>query len=304
MSFLTRFAHVLRRDEPLGKYTAARLGGNADWLYSTAHDTPLEQLVDVVAAAWADGLPVRVIGGGANVLISDKGVRGLVVVNRITQVQFGAWHDGRTASASSGTGLLAMARACAKAGYRGFEWAVGVPGTIGGAVVNNAGAHGADIASNVADVVIYEANGGASLLNGAQLGYDYRTSALKRRDDKRFVVLLATFALPQGAPADIQARMEEYNAYRKRTQPHGASLGSVFKNPPNDYAGRLIEACGLKGYRIGTAQVSEKHANFFLNVGDANATDYAALIDHVQACVYARFGVILELEIEKVGEWG
>ncbi len=303
MSLFSRYESLIKRDEPLGKYTAARMGGKADALYVTQHDTHPEELVKVVQAAWDEGLPVRVIGGGANILVSDKGVRGLVVVNRIAQSEFNTWHDGRPASATAGTGILAFARACAKQGLGGFEWAVGVPGTVGGAIVNNAGAHGADMAESVADVVVYDAENGATLLTNTQMAYQYRTSTLKQRTDKRFLVLLATFILPPTPLETIQAKMDEFNAYRKRTQPHGASLGSVFKNPPNDYAGWLIEACDLKGYGIGTAQVSEKHANFFINTGDANATDYNALIEHVQATVQDRFGLWLELEIEKVGEW-
>lgn len=303
MSALAPYDDKLLRDEPLGKYTAGRMGGTADWVYVARADTPIEELVGVMQACWQAGLPVRVLGGGANVLVSDKGVRGVVIINRLAKIETSDWHEGRVISATGGTGLQAFARECAKLGLAGMEWAIGVPGTVGGAVVNNAGAHGADMAQSVADVVVYEAEGGAKLYSNAQMQYHYRESILKKRTDKRFIVLLATFVLKKDNPEFITARMEEFNAYRKRTQPHGASLGSVFKNPPNDYAGRLIEACGLKGYTIGTAQVSEKHANFFINTGQANASDYYALIRHVQEAVYARFGVALDLEIELLGEW-
>lgn len=292
----------LKRSAPLAKYTAARLGGSADWLYVTGRDEPIEQLVEVVQAAWDAGLPVRVIGGGANILVSDRGVRGLVVVNRITQIQYGAWHDGRTVSATAGTSLLRLARACATHGIAGMEWAIGVPGTVGGAIVNNAGAHGADMADSVADVVVYTATGGAQLYTAADLDYDYRYSALKARSDRRFVVLLATFVLPHDDRHAIQARMADYNAYRKRTQPPGASLGSIFKNPPDDYAGRLIQVSGLKGYQQGGVQVSDVHANFIVN-HTATASAYYALIEHVRETVYRQQGVELELEIELVGDW-
>lgn len=290
----------LQQDAPLAKYTAARLGGNADWLYIAKESN--QQLVDVVQSAWDDGLPVRVLGGGANVLVSDKGVRGLVVINRVTEIQFGEWHEGRTVSATGGTGLLRLARECAAKGYAGFEWAVGVPGTVGGAIVNNAGAHGDDMAASVADVVVYEAEKGAQLYTNSDLQYTYRHSALKVREDKRFVVLLSTLKLPKDDPDAIKARMAAFNAYRKRTQPPGATLGSIFKNPPNDYAGRLIEASGLKGYRIGGVMVSDVHANFIVN-NDATATEYYDLIRHVQHTVKAEQGVELELEIELVGDW-
>lgn len=304
MSWLAKLEHSgLQRNASLAKYTAARVGGAADWLYVTQQDTPLAQLVEVVSAAWADGLPVRVLGGGANVLVSDAGVRGLVVINRISQIKFGHWHDGRSVSATAGTGLLRFARTCAARGYAGMEWAIGVPGTVGGAIVNNAGAHGDDMAASLADVVVYEADYGAQLYNVVDLDYSYRHSALKARQDRRFVVLLATFTLRQDDSEAIQARMDDYNAYRKRTQPPGASLGSIFKNPEGDYAGRLIEACGLKGRRVGGVQVSPKHANFFVNDAAATASDYDALIRAVQDAVHAQTGISLELEIERLGAW-
>jgi UDP-N-acetylmuramate dehydrogenase len=301
---ITPLAHALGvqllRDEPLAKYTAARIGGPADWLYVARGS--VEELSTVVQAAWAQGMPVRVIGGGANVLVADKGVRGLVVVNRVAQVVFGEWHEGRTASATAGVNLTTFANKCQKHGLAGMGWAVSVPGTVGGAIVNNAGAHGDDMAASVADVVVLEPDG-PKLYTVDDLAYGYRCSTLKARDDRRFLVLLATFKLPPDDPAAIKARMVKFKDHRKRTQPPGASLGSIFKNPPGDYAGRLIEAAGLKGYRIGTALVSPVHANFFLNDGAANATDYRALIDHAQRTVYAQTGIWLETEIELIGEW-
>jgi UDP-N-acetylmuramate dehydrogenase len=142
-----------------------------------------------------------------------------------------------------------------------------------------------------------------SVLTPADLGFAYRASSLKTRGDRRFLVTGAVLALKQDDPAAIQARMDEFIAHRKRTQPPGASLGSIFKNPPGDYAGRLIEACGLKGYQIGGAQVSPVHANFFINTDAATAGDYSALINHVGEAVYVQTGVRLEIEIERIGEW-
>jgi UDP-N-acetylmuramate dehydrogenase len=186
-----------------------------------------------------------------------------------------------------------------------MEWAVGVPGTLGGAIVNNAGAHGGDMSDCIQDVVVYEAVHGPQLYSCTDLQYGYRSSSLKTRQDKRYIVLLATFSLTPDDPAAIHARMKEFNEYRKRTQPPGASLGSIFKNPPGDYAGRLIEASGLKGTRVGGLEVSKKHANFIVNTGqESTASDYYALIRQVQETVYQLQGVSLELEIELVGEWG
>jgi UDP-N-acetylmuramate dehydrogenase len=295
-----RLADRLLPDEPLARYTAARMGGPADWLYLAKHST--DELVEVVRAAWEQGLPVRVLGGGANVLVSDAGVRGLVIVNRVSEVAFGEWHEGRNVAVTGGTGLAVLAHKCQARGLSGMEWAVSVPGTVGGAVVNNAGAHGGDMAAVVRDVVVLDAVQGPKLYTQADMDYGYRHSRLKARTDRRFLVLLTLLALKPDDPAAIEARMNEHIAYRKRTQPPGASLGSIFKNPPGDYAGRLIEMCGLKGHRIGGAQVSPVHANFFINTGKATASDYYALICHVQRVVEDQTGVHLETEVELVGE--
>jgi UDP-N-acetylmuramate dehydrogenase len=295
----------LFQDEPMARYTAARLGGTADWLYVARES--VDELVEVVGHAWEQRIPVRVLGSGANVLVSDKGIRGLVVLNHVSEVTFGDWHGGRNVSATSGTGLTVLANRCQSQGLTGMEWAVSVPGTVGGAVVNNAGAHGSDMAESVVDVVVLEAGSGPKLYTREDLAYDYRYSALKAREDRDYLVLMATFSLTRDDPESIKARMGELIAIRKQTQPPGASLGSIFKNPPGDYAGRLIEAAGLKGYRIGSAMVSPVHANFFINVttGDVEpaAADYHSLIKHVHEVVYAHSGVELELEIELIGEW-
>jgi UDP-N-acetylmuramate dehydrogenase len=301
MNLPAPYQERLLRDEPLGRYTAARLGGAADGVY-IARESAVE-LALVMQAAWSQGVPVRVLGGGANVLISDAGFRGLVVINDVTDIHFGDWHERRNVAAAAGVGLTVLARKCQSRGLSGLEWATSVPGTVGGAVVNNAGAHGSDIAANLIEAVVLDEQRGAVILSRDELAYGYRTSALKSRSDRRFVVLLAQFALTADDPAAILARMESFIAHRKRTQPPGASLGSIFKNPPGDYAGRLIEQAGLKGYRIGGAEISTVHANFFINTGGATARDYLALIRHAQARVQALYGVELELEVELVGDW-
>jgi UDP-N-acetylmuramate dehydrogenase len=293
MNQLAPYLPLFRRDEPLAKYTAARLGGSADYLY-VARDSNAE-LIAVIRAAWADGMPVRVLGGGANVLVSDAGVRGLVIINHVSQIGF----QDRLVTVTGGVSLTVLARKCAAMGLSGFEWAVSVPGTIGGAVVNNAGAHGGDMTSSLIDAEIVTPEG-VTMLTNADLAYAYRESALKRRADRRFLVTAARLRLNDGDPSAIQALMEDFIAHRKRTQPPGASLGSIFKNPPGDYAGRLIESCGLKGFAIGGAQVSPIHANFFINTGTATAADYLALVEHVRAAVERETGIHLETEIELI----
>lgn len=290
----------LQRHESLARFTAARLGGPADWLYVARGENTESELIRVLQTAWHSGIPVRILGGGANVLVSDAGFRGLIVINHHSVIQ----RDGDTITVSGGTGLTVLCRKLQAMGLAGFEWAVAVPGTIGGAVVNNAGAHGSDTAASLVSAEIVEPDGTHHLTRD-DLAYDYRNSALKHRADRRFLVLRAVMRFTPDDPAAILARMESFNAHRKRTQPAGASLGSIFKNPPGDYAGRLIEAAGLKGYRIGAAMVSPVHANFFMNVeGSAgSASDYYALVRHVQQAVTDRFGVHLETEIELIGDF-
>jgi UDP-N-acetylmuramate dehydrogenase len=287
----------LLHNESLAKYTAARIGGAADLLY-IARDSN-EQLCAVVAAAWAEGVPVRVLGGGANVLVSDSGVRGLVIINRVGKA---AYND-TSVTVTAGMSLGVLARKCAAQGLSGFEWAVSVPGTVGGAVVNNAGAHGGDMAGCLRSAALIDAENGTQVLTNADLAYEYRSSGLKARTDRRFLVTMATLSFTHDTPGAINVRMDEYITHRKRTQPAGASLGSIFKNPPGDYAGRLIESCGLKGAKIGRAQVSPVHANFFINTGGTStASDYFRLIMLVRDVVYQKTGVLLETEVELVGE--
>ena len=285
----------MRSDVPLARYTAARLGGPADWLYS-ARDSS-EELVAALGHAREREIPFRALGGGANVLIADEGLRGLVLINRVQQVAFGdAW-----LRASAGSGLMALARQCQARGLAGLEWAVSVPGTLGGAVINNAGAHGGDMAGMLLEATLLEADGSLKTLSAADLAYAYRNSCLKRRKSRDWLVLEATLALRPDDPARIATRMAAFNVARKRSQPPGASLGSIFRNPPGDFAGRLIEASGLKGLRCGAAQVSNLHANFFINPGVASADDYRRLVTRVQEVVLREQGVRLEPEIELLG---
>ena len=290
-----RLAERLSADVPLARYTAARLGGPAEWLYS-ARDSRAE-LVAVMCHAREAELPLRVLGGGANVLIADEGLRGLVLINHVQELEFGgAW-----LRASAGSGLMALARSCQARGLSGLEWAVSVPGTLGGAVINNAGAHGGDMAGLLREALLREADGELRRLTAAELAYDYRHSSLKMRADRDWLLLEATLALQPDDPARIAARMATFSAARKRSQPPGASLGSIFRNPPGDYAGRLIEVSGLKGCRSGAAQVSTLHANFFINPGHATTDDYRRLVNHVQEVVLREQGVRLEPEIELLG---
>jgi UDP-N-acetylmuramate dehydrogenase len=289
------FGNQLRLNEPLARYTAARLGGPADALISVDSAESLEKIARIV---WACNAPVRILGGGANVLISDSGFRGIVIVNNAKDVAFG---DAGLVTAESGAILTRLARQSMIHGLTGFEWAVSVPGTLGGAVVNNAGAHGGDMAAVLVSASIAFAGRETETWAVARIHYAYRESALKRNAEP-FAVLSARLQLSPGHdPAQLEARADEFVAHRKRTQPPGASLGSMFKNPPGDYAGRLIEAAGLKGMQSGGVIISPVHANFFINLGNGTSSDYVTLINLAHDTVLEKFGVDLQLEVELVG---
>jgi UDP-N-acetylmuramate dehydrogenase len=310
----TRFSQRLRRAEPLVSHTTLRVGGPADlWLTVTA----LDELIEAVILAGQHQVPVLVLGSGANMLVSDRGVRGLVLQNRCQGVTFPPGRakdeaDSPHVVVESGVILPSLAHRLAQQGLSGLEWAVGVPGTIGGAIVNNAGAYGSSIADCLVRAELYSPGSGRRGWQPVNwFDYEYRSSRLKRLGAARasgvgegFVVLQAELVLSRRSPAEIENQMAAYSARRRATQPPGASIGSMFKNPPGDYAGRLIEAAGLKGTQIGGAQISPVHANFFVNQGEAKAADFAALIELARQTVKARFDVELELEIERIGDWG
>ena len=310
-----RFGQRLRRDEPLAAHTTLRVGGSADmWLTVTE----LDELVAAVALAWEHSVPLFMLGSGANILVSDQGMRGLVLQNRCQRITFpqgeppGETGDPPHVIVESGVILPSLAQRLAHQGLSGLEWAVGVPGTIGGAVVNNAGSYGVSIADCLTRAELYAQGSRRREWHAVNwFEYDYRSSRLKRQDAARaeesgeqYVVLQAELVLSRTSPAQIQNQMAAYTERRRATQPPGASIGSMFKNPPDDYAGRLIDAAGLKGASIGGAQISPVHANFFVNQGQAKAADFAALIELARQAVKERFEVELELEIEKVGAWG
>ena len=290
---------ALKRDEPLARYTVARLGGPADALLVANNTTDLTTTITLAAQ---NDIPWIVIGSGANILIADAGYRGVVIVNHTKAARF---EDNGRVVAESGASLATLARRCMNQGLAGLEWAVNVPGTVGGAVINNAGAHDSDMAGSVRWIEVFSLQDRThvELWGVAQMQYDYRASVLKGSRGQ-YVVLAATLVLePDHDPDVLNATADEFVAHRKRTQPPGASLGSIFKNPPGDYAGRLIEAAGLKGASIGGVMISPVHANFIVNNGDGTAHDYRQLIALARDTVQEKSGVALELEIELIGAW-
>lgn len=304
----------LRRDAPLAPLTSMKVGGAAE-LFATVSHT--HQLLKLVRWARAADLPYLILGGGSNVLISDRGVRGLVIYNRCRAIRLDEPpccdfpQDPRPfLFAESGAAMAGVARTSVNAGLAGLEWAVSVPGTVGGAVVNNAGAHGGEVKDVLWDALVLTAADEVETLRPEDLAYAYRTSALKggrvRRAGFGPVVLSANFRLSPGDPETLRRTAQAYLAHRRRTQPVEPSLGSTFQNPPGDFAGRLIEAAGLKGRWVGGVQISPTHANFLTNprgVGGATAADVVAAMELIQSEVERRFGIRLEPEIQRVGEW-
>jgi UDP-N-acetylmuramate dehydrogenase len=298
--------------EPMADHTTLRVGGPADLL---AFATNAAELAALVRFARGAGLPLLVLGRGSNVVVADAGIRGLTIVNRAE----GAAVDGVRLVAESGLPLARAATLAQQAGLSGLEFGLAIPGTVGGAVWANAGAHGSDVAAVLESAALLRADGTEAVELAATLGLTYRDSRLKHPAGQGSgsptnaaaapgiateVVLSATFRLCPANPAEIKAKLDEIRGWRRDHQPLSQpSAGSVFRNPPANSAGRLIDACGLKGRSAGGAQISEKHANFIVNEGGATAADIRRLADEARAEVAARFGIELEYEVQFIGEW-
>jgi UDP-N-acetylmuramate dehydrogenase len=292
------FQDRLQEKVLLAGYTSARIGGPADALIIARK---MEELSEAAGWLWQENIPFLLLGGGSNVLVSDQGIRSVVLLNRVRSVRFNAQAPQPTVHAESGATLNDIAQRAARLGLSGLEWAASIPGSLGGAVYGNAGAFGGDMAGNVISVDILKPIGRETWPVEA-MNYGYRTSQLKR-ERPILIVLGATLKLHHGQVETIRVKMAENADQRRRTQPPGASLGSMFKNPNGDQAGHLLEAAGLKGARIGSAEISRVHANFFINTEQTRAADMRALMELAQQAVYAKFGIRLEPEIEMIGEW-
>lgn len=298
------FGDALQVNAPLASHTTARAGGPADALIAANSAAGLER---IALRLWELDVPFYVLGYGSNVLVSDDGLRGVVVLNRARAIQIDAESNPPAVWAESGAMIGTIARQVGLQGLGGFEWASTVPGTLGGAVYGNAGAFGGDMNGCLLLAEILHRNG-KELWSVERMQYQYRSSLLKRENKPGSktpgaVILSARLKLERSSPGSIQEKMEGFSARRRTTQPPGATMGSMFKNPPGDYAGRLIEAAGLKGARVGDAEISTKHANFFVNHGRASAAEIGELIHFARSTVAEKFGVQLELEVELLGDW-
>jgi UDP-N-acetylmuramate dehydrogenase len=282
------------REHALARYTSFGIGGPAEFFVASGQPEAL------VEECHRRGVPYLSLGAGTNLLVADAGVDGLVIrcVNREWRV------DGRRVHAQAGLKMMRLARICADHDLSGFEWAIGVPGTVGGAVYQNAGCWGAELVEVLAGVDGLCPGGGPRLWAPADLELGYRTSALR---DGRLAGALVTGAWIELRPGDGAAsrrQMARWTAERTRTQPiRTKNCGSVFRNPAGDSAGRLVEAAGLKGAREGGAEVSALHANFIVNQGGATAADVDRLVRRIQREVSERSGALLEPEVERVGRW-
>jgi UDP-N-acetylmuramate dehydrogenase len=293
---LTEFLGCLHAAEPMSGHTSFRIGGPARLF---AAPTDVETLCRLLAFCSAETIPWFVLGAGTNLLVSDRGYDGLVIHLR---KGWGAVRIAENAvEVGAGHPLPGLARKMAQAGLSGLEFAAGIPGSVGGAVAMNAGAFSGGMSQVVTHAECLTAGGKPVVLESVELRFSYRDSHILH---ERLVVTRVHFTLTPREPAEILCRMEEFWAQRKARQPLSAwSAGSVFRNPPGDAAGRLIEAAGCKGMRVGGALVSLKHANFIVNTGTASAADVVALIRTVQHRVHERFGVRLEPEITFLGHF-
>ncbi len=292
----------VRFDVGLARYTSFRIGGPADIFVEPNTPAQLQVLLRMVAEY---GPPCFLLGGGTNVLVSDKGVRG-VVVRLGRGFDYAEWErhpeqqDTARVRVGAGRSLGRFVREAARKGYGGLEFAEGIPGRVGGGLLMNAGAFGGELSAVVETITGLTRTGQPVRLSSAAIGFAYRTTALP----PQCIVSEVVFRLPQKPPASITAALQQAREKRNHSQPHGyPNAGSIFKNPPGRYAGRIIEAVGCKGSRQGQAQVSEQHANFIVNTGGATANQVWQLIEQVQRQVWQEERVWLEPEVRRVGEW-
>lgn len=289
-------ASGVKLDEPMSKHTSFHVGGKADLL---VEPNTVPQLIAVIRILQQTGLPYTLLGNGSNVLVGDKGIRGVVV--QITSRMAEYKSEENTIEAAAGIHLAKLANVAFQNELSGLEFASGIPGSLGGAIYMNAGAYGGEMKNVIEEVIYLDEAGKVHRIPGSDCAFGYRTSRFAGSDD---VILGCKLRLTEGKKEDIKALMDDYNGRRTAKQPlHQPSAGSTFKRPEGYFAGKLIEDAGLRGFRIGGAAVSEKHCGFVVNEDHATAADVCAVIRHVQETVEEKFGVRLETEVKFVGEF-
>jgi UDP-N-acetylmuramate dehydrogenase len=289
----------VKTDEPLARYTSMKIGGPADYFLNAEDEEALCRLLPLLQVY---RVPVCLLGNGSNVVISDRGVPG-AVIHLAGDFKKCVWREDETGvSADAGAACVVtqLAREAARKGYAGLEFAEGIPGTIGGALVMNAGAYGSEFAKIVEQVHGVTSQGAPFCFSRAQMNFSYRDAHLA----PGYIVTRVCLRLSKDDAGRVGPRLRELVTRRKSNQPSGhPNSGSMFRNPPGDFAGRLIEAAGLKGKRIGQAQISERHANFIVNLGGARADEVRQLMDLARAEVKQCFGIELAAEVKYLGDW-
>ena len=299
--FYEKLSKIVRKEqileeEPMKKHTTFRIGGPAEYLILPQ---TTEEIADVIKLCRQEEIPWYIVGNGSNLLVADEGVRGVVIqlLRNFNQIQV----EGCQIRMQAGAQNAAVAKRALDASLTGFEFAAGIPGTIGGAVVMNAGAYGGEMKDILKEVTVLYPNGMIRTIPAEELELGYRTSIIAR---KGYVVLEAVIVLKTGDPKEIKAAMDELKEKRVTKQPlEYPSAGSTFKRPEGYFAGKLIMDAGLRGFSVGGAQISEKHCGFVINKGNATAKDVTELMDETKKIVMEKFGVALEPEVKRLGQF-
>lgn len=299
--FYEKLSKIVRKEqileeEPMKKHTTFRIGGPAEYLILPQ---TTEEIADVIKLCRQEEIPWYIVGNGSNLLVADEGVRGVVIqlLRNFNQIQV----EGCQIRMQAGAQNAAVAKRALDASLTGFEFAAGIPGTIGGAVVMNAGAYGGEMKDILKEVTVLDPNGMIRTIPAEELELGYRTSIIAR---KGYVVLEAEIVLKTGDPKEIKAAMDELKEKRVTKQPlEYPSAGSTFKRPEGYFAGKLIMDAGLRGFSVGGAQISEKHCGFVINKGNATAKDVTELMDETKKIVMEKFGVALEPEVKRLGQF-
>lgn len=287
--------HVLT-DEPMKQHTTFKIGGPAD--YFLVPETG-EEVGEIIKICRKTDTPYFILGNGSNLLVGDGGYRGAVI--QVYRNMSAVTVEGTTITAQAGALLSAVAAAAKNASLTGFEFAGGIPGTVGGAAVMNAGAYGGEMKDVLVEVTVMDAEGKIFAISAEKLELGYRTSVIKKAG---YIVLEAKIRLKEGDQEAIRERMKELTIQRTTKQPlEYPSAGSTFKRPEGYFAGKLVMDSGLRGYQVGGARISEKHCGFVINAGDATAKDVRTLMDNVRNIVYEKYGVTLEPEVKFLGEF-
>ena len=284
-------------NEPMKKHTSFKVGGNADVFVKIRNVKELKEVLKIIKE---ERLPFFIMGNGSNLLVKDNGIRGIVLKIELDKIEIDKKEEYYYIKVGAGVKLMAFARRLLREEIEGFEFASGIPGTIGGAIRMNAGAYGGEMKDIVVETTFMDTEGNIHILKNSEHEFEYRNSIFSK---KNWIILETTLKLKKGNKKQIKEKMEEYASSRSEKQPlKYPSAGSTFRRGEGYITAKLIDECGLKGYRIGDAQVSELHAGFVINKGNATAEDLLKLIEQVKEKVYEKFNKKIELEIQVIGE--